>query len=390
MTTAAASAALARARDIVPVLAAHAAAGRANHRMNVESIEAMQGAGLFRLLLPRRLGGDEADPRALYEAEMILGEGDMSAAWILGVSGVISWLIGLFDAKAGDDARSGRADPVFCCAFRRTGTATPVAGGYRLSGRWSYASGCQHSDWAVLGGLREGAKPGPEDHLLLLAPLASLEIVETWRPPGLQATGSHDVVAREAFVPGHRVIRLIDNLHCVGPGQSAHPSPVYRMPFGQIFGAGVSVAAVGALQAMLDAFVKVARERKRVGASLSDDPDAQMACAEAFGAIDIAKLIVTRNFGDMLRDAERGEVTQVAARIRYKYQFSTITERCRAAAMKIADLAGTAGLSGDAPFPRLLADISAGRQHITNQVVLHGRDVGHDMLGLPEKLDFML
>ena len=58
--------------------------------------------------------------------------------------------------------------------------------------------------------------------------------------------------------------------------------------------------------------------------------------------------------------------------------------------MRLFDLSGTAGLSEKAPFPRLLADISAGRQHITNQLTLHGRDLGWSMLGLPEKLDFML
>ncbi len=379
-----------RARDIAPLLASEAPAGRASFRMSARSIGAMREAGFFRIAQPAGLGGHELDPRVLYGAEMILGEGDMSAAWILGVSGVISWLVALFDPRAGEDVWGKGPDAIFCCALRRNGVATPAPGGFRLSGRWTYASGCDHSQWAVLGGLRASDRPGVDDHLLLLAPREDFEIVETWRAPGMQATGSHDVVVRDAFVPGHRVIRMIDNLNCAGPGLAAHTSPIYRLPFGQIFGAGVSVAAVGALQAMLDAFIASARDRKRVGASLAGDPDAQLAVAEAWGAIDLARLIVTRNFGEMLADAERGETTPVSRRLRYKYQLSTIAGRCRDAAQKIVDLSGTAGLSGSAPFPRLMADIAAGRQHVTNQTTLHGRDAGWDMLGLPEKVDFML
>lgn len=381
---------LARARDIVPLLAAEAAAGRAACRLSDRSISAMREAGLFRLLEPAAYGGYEADPRVVYESEMILGEADMSAAWILGVSGVISWLAALFDARAAQDIWGRSPDAVFCCAFRRNGVAAPVEGGFRLSGRWTYASGCQHSQWAAVGALRGVEKPGPDDHLLLLVPRADFEIIDTWRSPGMQGTGSHDIAVKDAFVPAHRVIRFIDNLNCMGPGQSTHTAPIYRMPFGQIFGAGVSVAAIGAMQAMLDAYVKLARERMRMGASLADDPDAQAAAAEAWSAIDFSKLVIDRNYGEMLADAQRGVVTPIEARLKYKYQMSQITDRCRSAAQKIGDLAGTAGLTGGALFHRLMADIAAGRQHITNQTVLHARDLGWRMFGLKEKLDFML
>jgi 3-hydroxy-9,10-secoandrosta-1,3,5(10)-triene-9,17-dione monooxygenase len=224
----------------------------------------------------------------------------------------------------------------------------------------------------------------------VLVPRENFEIIDTWRSPGMQATGSHDIEVKDVFVPAHRVVRFIDNLACVGPGQATHTAPLYRMPFGQIFGAGVSVAAVGALQAMLDAYVDVARERKRMGASLADDPDAQRAAAEAWSAIDFARMIIDRNFGRMLDDARAGVMTPIEERLKLKYQMSTITDRCRDAALKIGDLAGTAGLTGGAQFHRLMADISSGRQHVTNQTVLHARDLGWSLFGLKEKLDFMV
>ncbi len=381
---------LARARDIVPVLSQHATEGRAHNRLVARSMEAMKEAGLFRILQPRRHGGYELPPQTVYEAEMIVGEGDMSAAWVLGVGGVIAWLMGLFDARAGDDVWGADNGAILCCALRRSGVATPVIGGFRFSGRWTYASGCDHSGWAVLGGLMDGDASKPENHLLLLVPRADFEIVDTWRAPGLQATGSNDIIVRDVFVPAHRAIRMIDNLQCEGPGLAAHDAPLYRLPFGQIFGAGVSVACVGATQSMLDAFVANAGRRKRVGACLADDPDAQLACAEAAAAIDSARMIVDRNFSSLMDTARTGAAPPISLRLKYKYQLSTITRACRDAALKMLELSGTAGLSTSEPFTRLMADISAGRQHVTNQSVLHGRDLGWSMLGQPERLDFML
>ena len=206
----------------------------------------------------------------------------------------------------------------------------------------------------------------------------------------MQATGSHDIIVRDAFVPGHRIIQMIDILHCCGPGLTVNTAPLYRLPFGQIFGAGVVTPAVGALKAMLEAFIDTARERKRMGSYLAEDPEAHFACAEAAGAIDLAHMIISRNFSAMMNDASSGVMTPIAARLLYKYQLSTITERCRAAAIRLLDLLGTAGLSDKTPFSWLMADISTARQHITNQQLLHARDLGWSMLGLPEKLDFMV
>ncbi len=381
---------LSRARAVGPTLARHAAEGRGQYRLAKKSLDAMREAGFFRLMQPARWGGFELPPPLVYEVEMIVGESDMSAAWVLGVGGVVAWLMALFDARAGDDVWGGDPGAILCCALRRSGVATPVAGGYRLSGRWSYASGCDHAGWAALGALRATDEPRPEDHLLVLVPRENFEIVDCWRAPGLQATGSNDIVVKDAFVPAHRVVRMIDNLNCVGPGLSTHRAAIYRLPFGQVFAAGVSVAAVGALRAMLDAFVKAAGERKRVGAALADDPDAQLACAEAEGAIDMARMIVRRNFGEMADFAARGEITPIPARLLYKYQLSTITRACRDAALKILEFSGTAGLSAAHPFSRLMADITAAKQHVTNQTALHGRDLGWSTLGLPERMDFML
>jgi 3-hydroxy-9,10-secoandrosta-1,3,5(10)-triene-9,17-dione monooxygenase len=335
-------------------------------------------------LQPKRWGGFELAPTVLYEAEMAVAEGDMSTAWLVGVLGIIPWAVALFDDRAGAEVWGSDDSTLVCCALRRSGAAIPVEGGFRLSGRWRYASGCAHAGWALLGG---GSGPPPEGDYLMLVPRRDFEIVDTWHVAGLKATGSHDVVVKDVFVPKHRAHRMTEIFDCKGPGQAANHSSLYRLPFGLVFAAGVANAAVGALQGMLDRFLAELRAR---GGPSRPDPDLSFICAEAATTIDEAKVLVARNFARLAAHAQRGEVPPIEERLQVKYQLSLNTERCRFAANRLLEATGASGLHDDYPYGRIVADITAARQHITNSVPLHARDWGQVMLGQERRHDFML
>jgi len=374
---------LRQVRALIPVIAAHAEAGARDRRVPPGVIASLKEIGVFRALQPKRWGGFELPPTALYQFEMAAGEGDMSTAWLVGVLGIIPWVLGLFDERAGEEVWGSDNSTLICCALRRAGTAAPVAGGFRLSGRWRYASGCAHAGWALLGG---GMGGGPEGDYLMLVPRRDLEILDTWHVAGLKATGSHDVVVKDAFIPSYRAHRMVDLFDCKGPGQAVNSGPLYRLPFGLVFAGGVSNAAVGALQGMLDRLLGElrAREAKR------PDPDLALVCAEAATTIDEAKALIERNFAQLAHHAERGEIPPIEFRLQVKYQLSLNTERCRVAANRLLEATGASGLYDEFPYGRIVADITAGRQHITNSVPLHARDWGEVMLGRPRRHDFML
>ncbi len=375
---------LRRARALIPLIAARAADGERHACVAPEVVGALREAGVFRALQPKRWGGYEMSPTALYDAEMAVGEGDMSAAWIVGVLGVIPWVLALFDDRAAAEVWGGDDSTLICCAPRRSGTATPVEGGFRLAGQWGYSSGCNHAGWALLGG---GTGPSPDGDWLMLVPRRDFEILDTWHVAGLRGTGSHDLVVTDAFVPLHRAHRMIDLFNCVGPGQTVNPSPLYRLPFGLVFASGVSNAAVGALKGMLDGLTAELRER---GGPRRPDPDIDLVCAEAATAIDEARAVLARNFARLADHAERGETPPIEERLQVKYQLALNTERCRVAASRLLAATGAAGLYDRHPYGRIVADITAGRQHITNNVALHARDWGQVMLGKPPRHDLML
>ncbi len=354
--------------------------------MSPRIVAALKEAGLFRAIQPKRWGGYELQPTAVYEAEMAIGAVDMSTAWIVGVLGIIPWAIALFDDRAGADSLGQRPEQPYLLRHPpRRDSRDSVEGGFRLNGQWAYTSGCQHADWALLGA---AAGTTPEDDYLMLVPKSDFTILDTWHVTGLKATGSHDVAVKDAFIPAHRALRMIEVFDCKGPGQAVNTAALYRMPFGLVFAGGVANASVGGLQGMLDRLVgEIFAQRGPRRA----DPDLSLVVAEAATTIDEAKAVVARNFARLLAHAEAKELPPIEERLQVKYQLSLNTERCRVAANKLLEASGASGLyTTRHPYGRIVADITAARQHITNSVPLHARDWGQVMLGQPRRHDFML
>src|SRR6185312_8263330 len=243
---------VARARALIPHISASAADARQARRVSEPVIAQIEKAGLFRILQPARWGGYEMKPETFYDVLIALAEGDMSVGWIYGVLGVHPWLMGLMDERAVQDVWGDDDSVRLCSSLMPVGKAEKADGGFRLSGHWRFSSGCHYAEWALLGGAVQGGDGAPPDIRLFMVPRAEYRVVDVWRVSGLCATGSDDILVDHVFVPEHRTRRMIDNLQCVGAGQAVNRSPLYRIPFGQIFFRGVSSPAIGALQAMLD------------------------------------------------------------------------------------------------------------------------------------------
>jgi 3-hydroxy-9,10-secoandrosta-1,3,5(10)-triene-9,17-dione monooxygenase len=384
---------IARARTLVPRLIERGPQGERDRRVPVETIAEMKEAGLFRALQPKRWGGYETDLGTYYDIEMVLAEGDMSTAWIYGVVGVTQWVMALLDDRAARDVWGEDSSTLVGLSLAPAGKVTKAEGGVRVSGRWPFASGCLYCDWALVGAFVPAEPPAPAgapEWRMYLVPKKDYEIIDTWHTVGLKGTGSNDIAIRDAFVPDYRIHRMVDNIGCTGPGQAVNTAALYRIPFGQVFGGGVAYGAIGALQGMVDAFRAYAGSRMRLGGRKTvEDPDAQLVIGEADHAIDELKTMIHRNVRNLAAYAERGEVPPQPERLKYKFQMATACERCRALAVRIFQVAGASGISSELRFGRILADINAGRQHVTNQHELHGREWGAYLLGQGMKEDVM-
>jgi 3-hydroxy-9,10-secoandrosta-1,3,5(10)-triene-9,17-dione monooxygenase len=381
---------IARARALIPILAKRSLDGRRQRRVPDETIADMQRAGFFRVLQPKRWGGYEMDLHTFYEVQLALAEGDMSTGWIYGVSGVHPWFMALLDDRAAQDVWGRDGSALICSSLMPAGKATATEEGFRLNGRWRYASCCDHCDWALLGAMVAAGDGGPPEGRVFLVPRKEYESVDTWQVSGLQGTGSWDVIVDDVFVPAYRTQSMLDNFLLRGPGQALNTASLYRMPFGQIFVRGISTAALGALQGMLNALVDYSKSRvTRAGGRSAENPFVQLLCAETAAAIDEMKSTLHRNFGNLHAYARRHETPLLEERLRYKFQSTAVTERCTLLAARIFKATGAAGLSEDLPFGGILADLMAGRQHISNQYEHVGSSWGGVMFGLENK-DLMI
>ena len=310
MTTPTPAMLVARARALAPVLAERAVQQDAARRILPETIADLKAAGLFRIFQPRRWGGYEMSPETFFDVQMALAEGDVSTAWVFGIVGVHSFHLALFDDRAASDVWAGN-DTALIASPYAPGAAIPVAGGYRLTGRWRFSSGTDHCDWILLGGVidRGGSSDNyhEADFRAFLLPRSDYTIIDTWHGSGLKGTGSNDISVDGAFVPEHRTHLMSDAAAGTNPGAVVNDGALYRLPFWQVFLRTVSTAAIGGLQGMLDAFIHYGTTR--VGASgtpTAVDPDAALAVAEAVAGIAEMKATLHRNFARMALAAAGG------------------------------------------------------------------------------------
>src|SRR5713101_9340239 len=177
-----------RVRALLPALRERASHAERLRRLPDETFEDFQKAGLFRALQPKRYGGYELDPGTFYRAIMEVGAVCGSSAWIFGVIGVHNWHLAIFPPQAQEDVWGDDNGVQLSTSLAPTGIVERVDGGFRLRGRWSFSSGCDFCEWAVLGGLAP-EKDGPPDMRTFLVPRRDYTIDDTWYAVGLCGTG---------------------------------------------------------------------------------------------------------------------------------------------------------------------------------------------------------
>src|SRR5690242_6484354 len=192
-----------RARSMAPALRERAFAAENARRVPEETMRELKQAGLFRALQPKAYGGFEIDPQVFLEIGMIIGSASPSTGWVYSVVGVHNWQLALMPKQAQDDVWGEDQDTLISSSYTPRGQIEIVDGGYRVNGRWSFSSGCDHSQWVILGGV--ATEPdGTIRRLCFLLPRSDYRIDDVWHVIGLRATGSNDIVVEDAFVPEYR------------------------------------------------------------------------------------------------------------------------------------------------------------------------------------------
>jgi 3-hydroxy-9,10-secoandrosta-1,3,5(10)-triene-9,17-dione monooxygenase len=374
------------ARKAAPALAAAAAGDDAQGRLGDTTWKQLLEGGFLRALQPRRWGGGEVRLVEFVDAMVELSAASPSAGWVAGVIGVHPWQLALFPEQAQQEMWDEDPTTMHSSSYNPTGKAEKVAGGYRLSGRWSFSSGCDHCRGVNLGAIPGMRKVGdaemPDYRSFLLLP-GQYRIEDNWNVAGLKATGSKDVVVDSAFVPEHRSQSHVDYaMNAPLPGREKNDGPLYRLPWSVVFNMALAGATLGSARGFVELWLALTRERKlSIGGPAADDPLMQHRAAEATWAVDGAIARLRADAEELWEMAEARAEVSMAQRGQFRWNMN---RGCQAAGEAVHGLFHAAtgrSIFLDHPLQRRFQDVQGALGHAFLDPDPVARAVGAALLG---------
>lgn len=354
-------AAVARARALLPALAARAAAVEEAREVPAETIADLRAAGLFRLLQPRRFGG-RAAPFPLFSAVVeTLAEACAASAWVTAVLGEHAWVIACFPEAAQHDVWGADPEALACSSLVPRAVAEPVPGGWRLSGRWPFSSGSAHARWAIVGATctdGDAGKAARPHTRYLLVPMDQVERLDDWHVLGLRGTGSRSLLLREVIVPAHRTLALDDLLAGTPPGRAVHPDyALLRAPRYLFVPYSLPSVAIGLGAHALACATDLLRGKPgRGGAPLAASDWVQVELGQAAAEIDTARLILHAGRREAQAALDAGGAIDPLVTETHRRDMAFAVALVRGGIERLCALAGSAVVYDASPLQRLLRD----------------------------------
>ena|SRR5437867_1000300 len=369
------------ARKLAPMIRSAADQIDAARELPRDLFEALADAGMFHLAFPRSLGGAELDLPTYIEVIEEIGKADASTGWIVNQNSIFA----TYGARMPRDvARAIWVDTpraVVANTPAATAKGVVVPGGYRVTGRQGFSTGCRHAAWlAAHAQIIENGQPRIENGqpvgLYLIVPVAEAEILDTWRVRGMRGTGTHHFAVNDVFVPAER------SLHPAS-APLLETGPLYRIPRTLLFASGDASVALGLARTTLNAFFELAGAKtpRATQALLRDQPMAQNAVGHAEAHLRTARAFLVEAVREMWAAATAGAITldqRAALRL-------ATTHAIRQAAQIVDtayNLAGATAIYDDHPLQRYFQDAHVITQHLQGRLS-HYELVGRHWLGLP-------
>ncbi|MEU0497602.1 acyl-CoA dehydrogenase family protein [Mycobacterium sp. NPDC006124] len=349
--------------DFVDRLAERARDAEELRRLPDATIADLRASGLTELLVPKRFGGQQADFPALLDPVRRMAHGCTSSAWTIGFYALHNWMVALFGEQAQEEAFATR--PFLAPApLAPTGRGVPVDGGIRLTGRWSWATGVMAGNWLVVGALC-----GPDDAIypaLALLPAGDFTVEDVWQTDGMRATGSNDVVVTDAFVPEHRMVRVVDIYRGTAPGAELHDSPTYRWPMVPALALLAAMPALGSAERVLELYAErlAGRVLAYEGVTQRDKPIAQSHLGEAAVRLRALRGLLADTVGTIEDLVDAGGTVPKLVRGDARLAAAHVVHESRAVIASLTEASGASAHFLDSPLQRFKRDVDVISGHV--------------------------
>jgi alkylation response protein AidB-like acyl-CoA dehydrogenase len=377
-----------RARALIPLLTARSAEAERLRRLPDDVVQALDDAGMFALMRPRRYGGHQADITTYMRALAELARGDGSVGWLISQANNSQWLAAQMGPALREDVFAGATSRGASVLLGQS-TVRRAPGGFVLDGRWPFCSGIHHADWVLLAAVvaDDGAPPDPG---FFAVPGRDLHVEDDWHVTGLAATGSNSVAARELFVPAHRFTGMIP-LATNTTSLAEVDAPLYRAPLMPFVMTTAGIIAVGMAEAMLEHFKTQLPGRPLSYtnyASRAEAPATHVLLGEAVTKLRAARLLFTDAAATIERSAAAGEPMPIPERIATRDQAVYALHLCRDVTGALLDASGGRALQLANPLQRIDRDLRALSLHPVYSLATSREFRGRVELGMPPNTPF--
>lgn len=375
---------LERARVLAPVIRAGLDEMDERRGLPQTLVDALIDAGLFQMWVPRFLGGLEVDLRTCLEVIEEISRADGSVAWNVQIGAGASLFWGYLPEEAARRAYGGNPRSIMAGSLHPSGEAVARAesGGYRVSGRWAFTTGCDYATWLMAScpvrdteSLRLDANGRPDPYMFFF-PKEEAEIIDTWSAVGLRGTGSRDIAVSDLFVPGEYAIRLFAD-------DRPRPEPLYRLRFDTLVPVLMAPVAIGLARSAIDALVELAgvKTPARTQSLLRERAMVQADVARAEAVLGSARAFLFDIVDKIWAEVMAGGSPSLTQRARLRLATAHAVE----SSAKVVDMMYSAGggtsVYTSSPFERLFRDIHVVTQHASVSPVNY-EPIGRVLLGM--------
>ena len=377
---------LERARELVPMLAAAGDAIERGREVTPEIVAALIERGIFRMLLPRSLGGAELDPLTYTAVLETLAQGDGSTAWCLGQNSGCSMIAPYLPEETAREVFGGpRGILAWGPELPGAGRGVGVDGGYRITGQWGFATGSRHASWlgAHIPVVEEDGSPrlganGRQVVRTIVLPKSEARIIDNWQVLGLRGTGSDSYALDDYFVPQAYTAGR-DN-----PEERREKGPLYQFTSGMIYAMGFAHVSMGIARGAFDAFIEIARDKVPRGAkgTLRENNVVQSQVGQCEARLKSAPAYLRGVIGEMWEEARSAGPIGAEHHPQLRLAATWAIHQARDVVATVYHAAGATAIFETNPLERRMRDIHAGTQQGQGRPV-HFETVGQMLMGLP-------
>jgi len=384
---------VARARALVPHIAAAGPRIEATRELPPELLAMLHEARMFRTLMPRAFGGEEISPQAYVQMMIHIASADASTAWCVGQASGCSMAAAYMEAEA---AQAIWGAPNAALAWGTVGPdqiAQVVDGGYRVTGTWPFASGGRHATWfgghcrvrERDGSMRMTAEGTPYERTMMF-PRSSISMVDRWQVMGLRGTGSDTYSVSDLFVPEAFTVRRDRDDERRPHGEST----LYQFTTTHLYASGFAGVALGIARGMLDAFVELAGEKTPTSTSrmLRDSAVLQSGLAWAEGKWRAARAGLLSVLSETYEHVSAGGSMTTDQKVAIRLASTFAIHQAKEVADFAWTEAGATAIFLTQPFERRFRDIHAVTQQVQGRRN-HFETVGQHLMGLAPNPRFL-